>query len=74
MHLAEGTRSVTPSERAALLAICQPGAKEASAARQLGITVGALRSRLRRLRHKLGVNSAAQAAYLLGLSAKHGRD
>jgi DNA-binding NarL/FixJ family response regulator len=60
---------VTPSERAALLAICQPGAKESSAAQALGISVGALRSRLRRLYSKLGVNSAAQAAYRLGLSA-----
>lgn len=65
---------VTSSERAALLAICQPRAKEASAARALGISVHALRSRLRRLYTKLGVNTAAQATYVLGLSADQGKN
>ena len=58
---------VTPTERAAILAVCQPYASEASAARQLGITVAALRGRLRRLYEKLDVSTAAQAAYVLGL-------
>lgn len=59
-----GTRP-TSGERAALIALCQPGAKEATAAIQLGIQPDALRARLKRLYRRLGVNSAAQAVWML---------
>jgi len=55
----------TSSERAALLAISQPGATYASAARALGISKGALGRRLERLYRRLNVTSAAQAHHAL---------
>jgi len=55
----------TSAERAALMAVCQPGVNEALAARHLGITEAALRSRLRSLYGRLGVNSAAQAFHAI---------
>lgn len=55
----------TPAERAALLAVCQPGASYDSAAATLGISRTALSRRLQRLYRRLGVNSDAQAAMVL---------
>lgn len=55
----------TSAERAALIALCHPGAKESTAAAQLGIRPDALRGRLKRLYGRLGVNSAAQAVWVL---------
>lgn len=57
----------TAAERAALYAVCQPGATEPSAARSLGITERALHARLERLFRRTGVNSAAQARHALAV-------
>jgi hypothetical protein len=54
VYLLEGTTQPTTSERAALLAISQPGASYARAAFDLGISERALR-----------VNSAAQAKHAI---------
>lgn len=59
----EGTP--TAAERAALLAVCQPGASYEQAAEVLGISRHALSRRLQRLYRKLGVHSDAQAAMVL---------
>jgi DNA-binding NarL/FixJ family response regulator len=61
----EGFTRPTTSERAALLAVSQPGASYVSAAHTLGISERAVRARLERLYRRLRVNSAAQARHAL---------
>jgi DNA-binding NarL/FixJ family response regulator len=53
----------TRRELEALAAVCQPGGSVASAARDLGISPHTVRSYLSRLYQRLGVASAAQAAW-----------
>lgn len=57
----------TARELDALRAVCKPGGSMATAAYELGISPHAVHKRLRSLYARLGVNSAAQATYALGL-------
>lgn len=63
--LGVSAQDVTSAERAALIAVCQPGSGYDEAAYALGITRRALRHRLDSLYRKLGVNNAAQAVWAL---------
>jgi DNA-binding NarL/FixJ family response regulator len=56
---------LTVRELEVLRAVCRPGASIRSAAHELGITPGTTRNHLRSLYRTLGVNSAAQAAYVV---------
>lgn len=62
--VAPGSRP-TSRELEALRAVCQPGGSMASAAYELQVSPHAVHKRLRSLYARLGVNSAAQAAYAL---------
>ena len=61
------TQPSTRRELDALRAVCQPGGSMKGAAHELGGTEHAVHRRLRSLYGRLGVSSAAQASYALGL-------
>lgn len=58
-------RRPSPRELEVLEAVCRPGGSVKSAAHELGISPHTARSHLRDLYDRLGVSSAAQAAWLL---------
>lgn len=57
------TERPTPGQLAALSALLEYGSQEA-AARRLRLSELAVKLRLRRLRHKLGVTTTEQASYI----------